>query len=89
MSGWEDLENESAPFEPSQAGVDLNLQVARTFATDEGKMVLAWFRDFYLEQPCWQPGADQSMGLFREGQNSVIRDIENRIRKARNNERSK
>ena len=89
MSGWEDLENESAPFEPNQAGVDLNLQVARTFATDEGKMVLAWFRDFYLEQPCWQPGADQAMGLFREGQNSVIRDIENRIRKARNNERSK
>jgi hypothetical protein len=85
---WEDLETAPA-YEPEQAGVDLNLQVARTFATDEGKMVLAWFRDFYLEQPCWQPGADQSMGLFREGQNSVIRDIENRIRKARNNERSK
>jgi hypothetical protein len=85
---WEDLETAPA-YEPEQTGVDLNLQMARTFATDEGKMVLAWLRDFYLEQPCWQPGADQSMGAFREGQNSVIRDIENRIRKARNNERSK
>jgi len=47
-------------------------------------MVLAWMREFYLEHPCWQPGADQSLGLFREGQNSVIRDIENRIRKAKN-----
>ena len=85
---WEDLETAPA-YEPDQAGVDLNLQMARAFATDEGKMVLAWLRDFYLEQPGWQPGADQSLGLFREGQNSVIRDIENRIRKARNNERSK
>lgn len=85
---WQDLE-EAPAYEPDQAGVDLNFQMARAFATDEGKMVLAWFRDFYLEQPCWQPGADQSLGLFREGQNSVIRDIENRIRKARNNERSK
>ncbi len=84
MSGWEDLENESAPFEPDQAGVDLNLQMAKAFATDEGQKVLAWLREFYLEQPCWQPGADQSLGAFREGQNSVIRDIENRIRKAKN-----
>ena len=56
---------------------------ARTFGTDEGKRVLAWMREFYLEQPCWQPGTDQSLGVFREGQNSVIRDIETRIRKAK------
>ena len=81
---WEDLENESASPEPNQAGVDLNLQMAKTFARDEGQMVLAVVRGVYLEQPCWQPGADQSLGMFREGQNSVIRDIENRIRKAKN-----
>ena len=83
MAGWEDLEG-SQEFEPDQKGVDLNLMFARTFGTDEGKRVLAWMREFYLEQPCWQPGADQSLGAFREGQNSVIRDIENRIRKAKN-----
>jgi len=54
---WEDLENELPPHEPNQAGVDLNLQMAKAFASDEA---------------------------FREGQNSVIRDIENRIRKAKN-----
>jgi len=42
---WEDLETAPA-YEPDQAGVDLNLQMARAFATDEGKMVLAWLRDF-------------------------------------------
>lgn len=82
MAGWEDLEG-SQEFEPDQKGVDLNLMFARTFGTDEGKRVLAWMREFYLEHPCWQPGTDQSLGVFREGQNSVIRDIETRIRKAK------
>ena len=82
MAGWDDLES-SAEFEPDQKGVDLNLMFARTFSTDEGKKVLAWMRDFYLENPCWEPGADTSLGVFREGQNSVIRDIETRMRKAK------
>lgn len=83
MSGWDDLEAEPTIYEPDQDGVDLNLQMAKVFATDEGQKVLAWLRGFYLEQPCWQPGSDNSLGLFREGQNSVVRDIENRIRKAK------
>lgn len=82
MSGWDDLEG-LAEFEPDQKGVDLNLMFARTFSTDEGKKVLAWMREFYLENPCWEPGADTSLGVFREGQNSVIRDIETRMRKAK------
>jgi len=83
MSGWDDLE-EAPAFESEQPVVDLNLQMAKTFATDEGQKVLAWLREFYLERPCWQPGSESSVGMFREGQNSVIRDIENRIRKAKN-----
>jgi hypothetical protein len=81
--GWDDLEAEPAAFEPDQDRIDLNLQVAKTFASAEGQKVLAWLREFYLEQPCWQPGSDSSLGVFREGQNSVVRDIENRIRKAK------
>lgn len=80
---WDDLE-EAPVFESEQPVVDLNLQMAKTFATDEGQKVLAWLREFYLERPCWQPGSESSVGMFREGQNSVIRDIENRIRKAKN-----
>lgn len=83
MAGWDELETETTPFEPDQTGVDLNLQMAKTFASAEGQKVLAWLREFYLEQPCWQPGSDSSLGVFREGQNSVVRDIENRIRKAK------
>lgn len=83
MSGWDDLEAEPGVFKPDQESADLNLQMAKTFASAEGQKVLAWMREFYLEHACWQPGSDSSLGVFREGQNSVVRDIENRIRKAK------
>jgi hypothetical protein len=83
MSGWDDLEAEPAAFEPDQDRVDLNLQMAKAFASAEGQKVLAWMREFYLEHPCWQPGSDNTLGMFREGQNSVVRDIEKRIRIAK------
>ena len=86
---WEDLEETAQPPETPQATIDINLLIARAFSSDEGKKVLAWLREFYLEQPCWQPGAEASYGQWREGQNSVIRDIEARIRKARDERGSK
>ena len=85
MSGWDDLEAGAAPVEQDQTQIDLNILMARTFGSDDGVKVLAWMRRFYLEQPCWQPGADSSFGQWREGQNTVIRDIEARIRKAKSN----
>ena len=81
---WEDLEATPQPMQADQVSVDLNILVARVFGTDNGKKVLEWLREVYLEQPCWQPGADASFGQWREGQNTVIRDIEARIRKSRN-----
>jgi hypothetical protein len=81
---WEELEAQAEPLELDQKTVDINILIARTFGTDNGKKVLAWLREVYLEQPCWQPGADASFGQWREGQNTVIRDIEARIRKSRN-----
>ena len=35
-----------------------------------------------IEQPAWMPGADASYGYSREGQNSLVREIELRIRRA-------
>lgn len=87
MSGWDDLEGGPAPVEQDQKQIDLNILMARTFGTEDGEKVLAWMRRFYLEQPCWQPGAESSYGQWREGQNAVIRDIEARIRKAKTNDR--
>ena len=87
MSGWDDLEGSPAPVEQDQKQIDMNILMARTFGTEDGEKVLAWMRRFYLEQPCWQPGAEASYGQWREGHNAVIRDIEARIRKAKTNDR--
>lgn len=81
MSGWDDFEPQAPVVEEPAQNIDLLM--ARAFSTEEGKKVLAWMRDRYLEQPCWQPGADPSLGQWREGQNAVIRDIEGRIKKAK------
>ena len=78
MSGWEDLETPPVA-EPNPKRDDLDIWVVRTFATEEGKKVLAWLREQYLESPAWQPGAESTFGYWREGQNSVIRDLEKRI----------
>jgi hypothetical protein len=82
MAGWDELDEETgAEFEDGTE--DLNLLFAKTFGTDAGMKVLAWLRDFYLERSCWEPGAEASLGYWKSGQQSVIRDIEARLRKAR------
>ena len=85
MSGWDDLEEAPTVAREDQKQIDLNVLMSRTFGSEDGKKVLAWMRKFYLEQPCWQPGAESSFGQWREGQNTVVRDIEARIRKAKSN----
>lgn len=85
MSGWDDLDEAPTVAREDQKQIDLNVLMAHTFGSEDGEKVLAWMRKFYLEQPCWQPGAEASFGQWREGQNTVIRDIEARIRKAKSN----
>lgn len=84
MSGWDDLDEQVRLEAVDDETDDLNLLVAKTFGSDAGQKVLAWMRDFYLERPCWEPGAEASLGYWKSGQQAVIRDIEARIRKARN-----
>lgn len=84
MSGWEDLEGDTQPIELDQKHVDINLLIARTFGTEEGQKVLIWLRETFLEQPTWQPGAEDSFGHWRSGQNTVIRELEARIKRAKN-----
>ena len=39
--------------------------------------------DMTIEAPAWVPGQDSSYGYVREGQNSLVREIERRIVRAR------
>lgn len=73
--------------ERSQQGEDeVNKLCHRVFSTEDGKKLLAYFIGHTLDKPvCMhQYGAIQgaAYGFHREGQNSIIREIQTRIKKA-------
>lgn len=84
MAGWDDID--AMPTvdvtEVTTKREELDRLVKRVFSTEDGQKLLKWMQEVYLENPSWQPGADNSYGYWREGQNAVIRDIEARIRRA-------
>jgi len=82
--GWEGLESVSIDIRDSQqATEDLNKLCLRVFGSEDGEKLMSWLRSGLLEQPVALPGSDSSYAYYREGQNSVVRDLEARILKAR------
>lgn len=85
VEGWDGLRHampqslEEARQEPS----DTDLLYLRVFGSDEGQKVLEHLRLLTIEQPTWYPGEDAAHGFAREGQNSLVREIERRLMKAR------
>ena len=78
MNSWADL---TRADEPTVEEVDkLHLRV---FSTADGAKLLKYLRSVTIEQPTWYPGEDSSHGFAREGQNSLIREIEKRLIRAR------
>jgi len=55
----------------------------RVFSTSDGSKLLSYLRSVTIEQPTWYPGEESSHGYAREGQNSLIREIERRLIRAR------
>ncbi len=83
--GWEDLESVAADIRDiSTKTDDLNKLCLRVFGDEDGQKLMQWLDEAYLNQPVAVPGSDPSFGFYREGQNSVIRDLIARITKARN-----
>lgn len=83
--GWSGLQEISLDIRDSQQAVeDLNKLCLRVLATEDGEKLMKWLRASLLEQPVAVPGSDPSFAFYREGQNSIVRDLESRIQKARN-----
>lgn len=86
-TGWAGLD-EPAPGDDDAREAELmrryelDLAFQRCFASDAGRQVLAHLRALTIEQPAWVPGQDASLGFAREGQDSLVREIERRIRRA-------
>tara|TARA_Y100000310_G_scaffold25794_1_gene24656 strand:+ start:576 stop:869 length:294 start_codon:yes stop_codon:yes gene_type:complete len=83
--GWDGVEAEP-PTQPEYAATEqaqIDKAIARMFATKEGEEVMDFLTDAYLHQPCWAPGFTTDYGFFREGQNTLIRELQARIKRAK------
>ena len=82
--GWEGLD-----FQNKMEAVDEQKKkdslYAKVFNTPEGKIILEDLKSRTVESPSWYPGADEHYGNVREGQNAVVREILNRIERAKRN----
>jgi hypothetical protein len=83
--GWEDLEAVQTDIrEATTKTDDLNKLCLRVFGSEDGQKLVEWLISAYTDQPVAVPGSDASYAYYREGQNSVVRDLVARIIKARN-----
>ena len=62
---------------------DIDRLYLRVFGSEDGQKLHEHLRSLTIEQPTWYPGEDASHGFAREGQNSLVREIERRIQRAR------
>jgi len=79
--GWEGLDatpNPNQRIEPTE----LDKLYQRVFSSQDGKKLLIHLKTTYLDTPTWSPGYEASYGWFRDGQNTIIRDILTRMRRA-------
>lgn len=85
--GWEGLDAQ-APEAPQYSATDqanIDKLISKMFDTYEGQQVMTWLSSAYLQQPTWAPGYSTDWGFFREGQNTLIRELQTRIKRAKEN----
>ena len=85
VNGWDGLQTVDPKIAEKQQvdKDDIDRLYLRVFASDDGAKLLTHLRSLTIEQPSWYPGEDASHGYAREGQNSLVREIERRIKRAR------
>ncbi len=66
-----------------QKDYELNVLFLTTFSTPSGKKVLEWLTANTLDSPTWWPAQSKKFGYFREGQNSLMRQIKAKIQQAK------
>ena len=83
--GWDGLDPDGAEdhliAQIMEQQDDLDKIYAKCFSSEAGRKVLKHLLRLTLGQPCWVPGADPSYGYAREGQNSIVREIQMRVQK--------
>ena len=85
VEGWDGLRTVEPQTRKTQQDNqdDIDRLYLRVFASEDGQKLHEHLRSLTIEQPTWYPGEDASHGFAREGQNSLVREIERRIQRAR------
>jgi len=83
--GWDSLRTVEPQMRLTQQDNqdDIDRLYLRVFGSEDGQQLLTHLRSLTIEQPTWYPGEDASHGFAREGQNSLVREIEKRMQRAR------
>ena len=81
-SGWEGIDDPYVVFKNEPSEIDKTYM--RVFSSEEGQKVLEHLKSITIDQPAWTPGSDASFGYSREGQNSIVREIIQRMRRCNN-----
>lgn len=84
-NGWDGV-NSGNPLPPEQTDTEqheIDRALAQTFDTDAGKIAMQFLEDAYLNTPSWAPGYTTDFGFYREGQNTLVREIKARIARAK------
>lgn len=85
IEGWEGLSSPNiSPLDVSQKKDEADRLCLRVLGSEDGQKFMDWLMKSYTDQPVAVPGADASYAYYREGQNSVVRDLIARIIRARN-----
>jgi len=79
---WDSLRDEPEIAENKLNEIDK--LVAKVFSTKDGKELLLWLKNKTIDQPSFYPGEDASYGYIREGQNSIVREILQKLERVRN-----
>lgn len=85
MAGWDDLE-QALPLDirdVNQKRDDIDRLCLRVLGSEDGEKLLEWLREAVVEQPVALPGSDPSYAYYREGQNSLVKDLQARLIRAR------
>ena len=81
QEGWDEInanaDKDNKKLHDKQ--LDLDRLYKKTFRTPEGQKVLEHLESITINQPCWIPGQNHSLGYSREGQNSIVREIKKRL----------
>lgn len=82
--GWDGVnaQNTIVPVQNVNDMHEMDQCFKRVFSSTDGKKVLELLCSETIEQPTWVPGAADSFGYARDGQNSIVRQIIARIKRA-------